>query len=150
MVDKVMEIAKKILERVKEWWNKFKPKQKTLIICVAAGVLIAISILVGVLTRKQYKELVVCESTKEASQIRDLLDGQSLDYKVSEDGLSFQILNTQVSDANLLLGANNIPTPIHWMMYWTAAFLQQKQISRNVIDCIWKARWKMTWRAMLQ
>ena len=41
MVDKVMEIAKKILERVKEWWNKFKPKQKTLIICVAAGVLIA-------------------------------------------------------------------------------------------------------------
>ena len=110
MVDKVMEIAKKILERVKEWWNKFKPKQKTLIICVAAGVLIAISILVGVLTRKQYKELVVCESTKEASQIRDLLDGQSLDYKVSEDGLSFQILNTQVSDANLLLGANNIPT----------------------------------------
>lgn len=40
MVDKVMEIAKKILERVKEWWNKFKPKQKTLIICVAAGVLI--------------------------------------------------------------------------------------------------------------
>lgn len=61
MVDKVMEIAKKILERVKEWWNKFKPKQKTLIICVAAGVLIAISILVGVLTRKQYKELVVCE-----------------------------------------------------------------------------------------
>ena len=52
MVDKVMEIAKKILERVKEWWNKFKPKQKTLIICVAAGVLIAISILVGVLTMR--------------------------------------------------------------------------------------------------
>ena len=149
MVDKVMEIAKKILERVKEWWNKFKPKQKTLIICVAAGVLIAISILVGVLTRKQYKELVVCESTKEASQIRDLLDGQSLDYKVSEDGLSFQILNTQMQ---IFCWEQIIfqLLPIHWMMYWTAAFLQQKQISRNVIDCIWKARWKMTWRAMLQ
>lgn len=110
MVDKVMEIAKKLYEKIKEWWNKFQPRQKTLIICVAAGVLIAISILVAVLTRKQYEELVVCESTKEASQIQELLEGDNLDYKVSDDGLSFKILSTQVSDANLLLGANNIPT----------------------------------------
>lgn len=110
MVDKLLEIWKKVSERVLEWWNKFKPKQKTLIICVAAGVVVAIAILVAVLTRKQYQPLVVCESTKEASQIKDLLDGDSLDYKVSSDGLTFQILSTQLSDANLLLGANNIPT----------------------------------------
>lgn len=110
MVDKVMEIWKKFYERIKEWWNKFQPKQKTLIICVGVGVVIAISILIAVLARKQYESLVVCESTKEASQIKELLEGEGLDYKVSSDGLSFQILNTQVSDANLLLGANNIPT----------------------------------------
>ena len=94
MVDKLLEIWKKVSERVLEWWNKFKPKQKTLIICVAAGVVVAIAILVAVLTRKQYQPLVVCESTKEASQIKDLLDGDSLDYKVSSDGLTFQILST--------------------------------------------------------
>lgn len=110
MVDKLMEIWKKISERVMEWWNKFQPKQKTLIICVSAGVLIAISILVAVLTRKQYIELAVCESTKEASQIQKLLSGESLDYKVSDDGLVFKILSTQESDARLLLGANSIPT----------------------------------------
>ena len=110
MTDKVMEIWKKFYEGVKAWWNKFQPKQKTLIICVGAAVLIAIAILVAVLTRKQYESLVVCESTKEASQIQELLEGDGLDYKVSSDGLSFQILSTQVSDANLLLGANNIPT----------------------------------------
>lgn len=110
MVDKVLDFGKKILERVKEWWSKFQPKQKTLIIGIAVVILLAIAILVAVLTRKQYENLVNCESTKEAATIRDLLDGEGLDYKVSSDGLHFDLLSTQVSDANLLLGANNIPT----------------------------------------
>ena len=110
MVDKILDLWKKISERVKEWWNKFQPKQKTLIIGIVAVVLIAIAILIAVLTRKQYETLVNCESTKEASEIKELLEGQELDYKVSSDGLNFQILKEQLSDANLLLGANNIPT----------------------------------------
>ena len=110
MTDKVMEIWKKIYEKMKAWWNQFQPKQKTLIVCVGVAIVVAITILVAVLTKKQYESLVVCESTKEASQIQELLEGDGLDYKVSSDGLSFQILSTQVSDANLLLGANNIPT----------------------------------------
>lgn len=113
MVDKVLDFGKKILERLKEWWNKFQPKQKTIIIIVFAAVLLAMGILTAVLTRKQYQTLVVCESTKEASEIKALLDGEGLDYKVSSDGLTFSIVvkpTSQLSDANLLLGANNIPT----------------------------------------
>ena len=110
MTDKVMEIWKKIYEKMKAWWNQFQPKQKTLIVCVGVAIVVAITILVAVLTKKQYESLVVCESTKEASQIQELLEGDGLDYKVSSDGLTFTILKEQVSDANLLLGANNIPT----------------------------------------
>ena len=29
MVDKVLDFGKKLLEKFKEWWNKFQPKQKT-------------------------------------------------------------------------------------------------------------------------
>lgn len=115
MVDKVLGFGKNFLEKFKEWWNKFQPKQKTLIIGILVVVLLAFAILITVFTRKQYNELVVCESTKEASQIRDLLEGQALDYKVSSDGLKFEILSTQVADANLLLGANNIPTSAYTM-----------------------------------
>ena len=43
MVDQLKEIPKKILE----WWNKFAPKQKTLIISAAAGVLVAFAVLVS-------------------------------------------------------------------------------------------------------
>lgn len=110
MVDKVLDFGKKLLERIKEWWNKFQPKQKTLIIGIVAVVLIAIAILVAVLTQKKYVNIVNCESTKEAAAVKDLLDGQGLTYKVSSDGLHFDVLSTQESDANLLLGANNIPT----------------------------------------
>jgi len=110
MVDKVLGFGNNILERIKEWWNKFQPKQKTLIIGIAVVILLAIAILVAVLTRKQYVNIVNCESTKEAASVRDLLDGQGLDYKVSKDGLHFDVLDEQESDANLLLGANNIPT----------------------------------------
>lgn len=105
MADRIKEIPKRILE----WWNKFTPKQKTIIICITAAVVLALAILVTVLTRPQYELLATCESTKEASQVTDLLDGAALTYQVSDDGLQITILKSQLSDANLLLGANNIP-----------------------------------------
>ncbi len=106
MADRIREIPKRLIE----WWNKFTSKQKTLIICVAAGVVLLLGILVTVLTRPQYVLLVSSESTKEASVVTDLLEGAELDYIVSDDGLQISIIKDQISDANLLLGANNIPT----------------------------------------
>ena len=110
MVDKILEFGKKLLEKFLAWWNKFKPIQKTIMIALVAGVILTIGILTAILTRKQYVELVVCESTKQASAVNELLEGDGLDYNVSSDGLTFSILKSQVSDANLLLGANDIPT----------------------------------------
>lgn len=105
MADRLREIPKKVLE----WWNRFTAKQKTILICIAAGVVIALAILVTALTRPQYDLLAVCESTKEASQITELLDGADIVYQVSDDGYRIEVLSAQLSDANLLLGANNIP-----------------------------------------
>ena len=106
MADKLKELPKKLLE----WWNKFTNKQRTIIISVIAGVVVALAILITILTAPQYELLATCDSTKEASEITDLLDGESLTYKVSDDGLTIQILKGELSDANLLLGANDIPT----------------------------------------
>ena len=100
MVDKLKEIPKKILE----WWNKFTSKQKTIVISVVAGVIVAFAILITLLTRPVYELLVTCETTKEASQITDLLEEASpvITYKVSDDGFQVQVLKSQVSQANLL------------------------------------------------
>ncbi|MDD6201477.1 MAG: flagellar basal-body MS-ring/collar protein FliF [Lachnospiraceae bacterium] len=108
MVDKLKEIPKKILE----WWNKFTSKQKTIIISVAAGVIVAFAILITLLTRPQYELLVTCESTKESSEIIDLLEGASpaYTYKTSNDGYQIYVLKDDISQARILLGANNIPS----------------------------------------
>ena len=106
MTDRLKEIPAKILE----WWNRFTSKQKTIIVCISAGVVIALAILVTLLTRPQYVLLATCESTKEASQITELLDGAGITYTVSDDGYEIEVLKEQLSDANLLLGANDIPS----------------------------------------
>ncbi|MBP9996721.1 MAG: flagellar M-ring protein FliF [Lachnospiraceae bacterium] len=106
MVDKLKELPQRILE----WWNRFSSKQKTIIISVASGVVVAFVVLITILTRPVYEILVTTESTKETSEITALLDGESLNYEVSDDGLQIKILKSQKSQATLLLGANDIPT----------------------------------------
>ena len=98
----------KLQERLKEWWNKFSIKQKTLIVSVAAAVVVAITVFVWALTSPQYVVLAIAENTKETAEIKGLLEDQKMDYKISDDGLTIQINKKQLSDANILLGANNI------------------------------------------
>ena len=104
MQDKLQEI----LNKIKEWWGNFTTKQKTIIIAIAAVVVLAIVILVTVLTRPQYVLLANCETTKEASEITALLDSNDITYTTSTDGLQIKVLAKQESQANLLLGANDI------------------------------------------
>ncbi len=110
MVDKLLEFGKKLLERFKEWWNKFQPKQKTIIIGIGVAILLAVGILVFVLTRKVYVPIATAENTQEGALIKSLLDENGYDYNMSSDGLNFEVLKKQEGDANLLLGSNFIAT----------------------------------------
>ena len=105
MADRLREIPQRLLA----WWNKFTSKQKTIIISTAAGIILALAILGTVLTRPQYVTLVTCESTKEASDIIELLEGDGIEYKVTDDGLIISVRKESLATATLLLGANGIP-----------------------------------------
>ncbi|WP_026651291.1 flagellar basal-body MS-ring/collar protein FliF [Butyrivibrio proteoclasticus] len=95
-------------QKVLDWWNQFTAKQKTLIVGAFGVVLITIIILVTVLNQPQYILLANANSTKEASEIKELLDSSSINYKMSDDGLEFKVLKKDQANANLLLGANDI------------------------------------------
>lgn len=97
-----------LLGKVLEWWNKFTAKQKTIIVSAAAGIVLTVAIVVVLLTRPQYVSLIQCETTKQASQVVELLEGEGITHEVSDDGLNVRVLERQVSDAELLLGANDI------------------------------------------
>lgn len=98
--------AKELLEKAKEWWNKFTSKQKTIIIGAAVVIVLAFAILFTVLSQTKYTSLRNCETTKEASEITELLDAAGVAYHVSDDGLRIEVDEKEISTANLLLGAN--------------------------------------------
>ncbi len=105
MVDRL----KEILQKVQEWWDKFTAKQKTIIISVTAGVVLALAILGTILTRPKFETLITCESTKQASEITELLEGDSIPYQTTDDGLIISVQKQDLARATLLLGANNFP-----------------------------------------
>lgn len=108
MADKLKQIPKKLLD----WWNKFSPKQKTILVCALAGVILTVSIVAYVLTRPQYTLVANCETTKDASDATALLADNSITYKTSDDALSIYVLSGQASQARMVLGANDISTAV--------------------------------------
>lgn len=107
-MEKIAEKLKELGNKIMEWWSRFTARQKTLIVGVVAALIIALVFIVTMLTRPQYVLLRECETTKEAAEVRDLLEGEGLTYEISDDGLIIQVLEKDISKANLLLGANNI------------------------------------------
>ena len=101
MPDKI----KEILEKVLAWWNKFTAKQKTLIIGIAAAVVFTFVIVIYIFAKPQYIQWQKCSTTAEAAEVIEILDSNSIKYKVSTDGLNISVQTSQLSSANLALGA---------------------------------------------
>ena len=104
------EKLKQILNRIAEWWKKFSTKQKALIISVVAVVVVALAILAAVVTKPVMVTLISCENTTQASEVKKLLEGEGVSYKLSDDGLTFSVNKKDEANASILLGSNEIPT----------------------------------------
>lgn len=104
------EQLKKILDRMVEWWKKFNTKQKMLLVSLTAVVILALVILAVVVSRPTYTTLIDCENTKQASQVKEILDGNgNIRYRVS-NSTHFEVNTKDESAANMLLGSNDIAT----------------------------------------
>ena len=110
MFEKIIDKLKEIPPKLLAWWNKFTKNQKVLIISVALGVAIAFGILIFVVTRTQYVTIVTCENATQASQVQELLTSNDIAFKMSDSGLVFSVDKSKLSEANILLGSNNILT----------------------------------------
>ncbi len=105
MQEKVKELLKKIVD----WWKSLKIKQRTMIVCISAGIILAFAVVITLLSKPQYTLLKECESASEGAQIKEILDGEGgYTYRISDDGLRVEVATSQLGDANLLLAANSI------------------------------------------
>ncbi len=97
------EQVQKIIDRILEWWKKFTTTQKAILVSATAGVLIALVILGVVVTKPTYVPLYTASDTKDAANVKSVLDGNSaIDYQVSSDGLVFTVNQKNEAAANLL------------------------------------------------
>ena len=99
---------RELLNQIQEWWNRFSARQKTMIVSAVSGVVLVLVIITYFLTRPQYVLLLNCDTTKQASEVTELLEASDITYTVSDDGYQIKVLKSQQADANLLLGANDI------------------------------------------
>ena len=106
MADRMKQLPKQLLAL----WNKYTSKQKTIIISVACAVLFAFVVLVVVANRVQYEELTITETSKEASEVIDLLEEEGIKYKLGSDHLTVSVDLKHYSDAVLLLASNDMPS----------------------------------------
>lgn len=101
---------KELLERIKDYWNKFEKKQKRIIISVTAVVVLALGLLAWTLTRTNFVQLIKLQTPSEAASVKNLLDENGYTrYRMSDDTLTFSIAEEDLSNATLLLAQNNIP-----------------------------------------
>ena len=107
-MDKLLVRLRELGNQILAWWNRFTAKQKTLLICGMAVVIVALVAVVTMLTKPQYVLLRECETAAEAAEVKELLDGEEMKYTVSDDALTFRILRDQQADARMLLGTSNI------------------------------------------
>ena len=101
MADKLKEIPAKVLE----WWNKFTARQKTIIIGIGAVVIFTFAIIIYVFSQPQYSRLIDCETTADAAEVIDILDGAGIAHRESSDGLKIDVETSQLSSANVALGS---------------------------------------------
>ena len=106
MAERLKQIPKQLLE----FWNKYTARQKTILISVVSVIIIAVVVLIVITGRVEYGELTITETTKEASEVVELLESENIKYKLGSDRLTVSVDLKRYSDAVLLLASNDMPS----------------------------------------
>lgn len=99
------EKLKEILEKIKEWWNKFTTRQRTIIIAIAALVIFTLVIIVYVISRPKYIKLGTYATSAESAEIVAILESAGVTHRESDNALTIEVLEEQQYMANLALGS---------------------------------------------
>ena len=100
--------VKAILDKIKDFWNKFNKTQKILFVSVFAVIIITIIILAIVFSRESTVLLKQCENASEATEIRTLLEDEgTISCTISAD-YEVRVKEEDYVEAKLILGSHNI------------------------------------------
>ena len=104
MLDRVKQIPSRVLE----FWNKYSKKQKVIFISVVGAVFLSLALLIFVLGRTEFVELMTFSDTKTAKQAVDILKEEGIAYQLGNDNLTVSVDTKKRSDAVLVLADSDI------------------------------------------
>ena len=99
------ERIRELLAKIRDWWNKFTSRQKTLIVIISTSVIFAFAILIYVLTRPKYVVLMRCDNAKQSSEVIEILNSNNIENKTDAQALTISVLEKDKSTATLALAA---------------------------------------------
>ena len=94
--------------RIVEFWNRYTGRQKALFFSVVAAVIITLVALFAILNRTSYTRLATFEDSAQTAEADTLLTENNITHRISDDALSIDVDENQISQARLILGQNGI------------------------------------------
>lgn len=104
MRERLQQLPKRLLEI----WNKYTSKQKTIIVSVFAGVVLALAILIVLLGRTKYTTLNTFESTTVATGVVQLLNENGIKNKLGSDNRTVEVDRKRQTDAIVLVSQSDL------------------------------------------
>ncbi len=123
------EWLRNILNRIKEWWQKFTTRQKAIIIGLAVLGIVVFIVIITVVTKPKYITVYVSETTKETKEVTTILDDAGIAYQMSKDALVISVKEEDEASANYALGSSGY-TPEEYSL----ADAQTSSLSTTTLD----------------
>ncbi len=104
----MQERLKQLPKRLLELWNKYTSRQKTIIISVFSGVVLALAILIVLLGRTKYITLSTFETKNVATGVVQLLKDNGIKHRLLEDQLTVEVDRKRQTDALVLVTQSDL------------------------------------------
>ncbi len=102
------ERLKQIPAKIVEIWKSWTKKQRTIVVSVAAAVILAIGLLAFVLNQPNYQVLITCSDYTELNSVTSLLAESGFTYKIQDNTLVVKVPKSDLTNAKMAIASEDI------------------------------------------
>lgn len=99
---------RQIVDRIVEKWKSWSAKQKTIIISMAAVILVAVAIIAFAVTRPNYEVLTTCQDYTELGSVTSILNENGYKYQVQDNTLVVKVEKKNLTNAKMAIASADI------------------------------------------
>ena len=102
------ERVRQILDNIRDFWNRYNRRQKTVIISLIVIAVLVVAFVVWLVSRPKWEDLKTCDSYAQVNEVTSLLKESNIAYNIADDALTVQVKKQDLINAKITLGASDI------------------------------------------